>query len=119
MLKFAQCVAVIAALGVAACNQKPPEDPKCAQLEKELKDLKDQAAASKDAAAGAAAGQAAATTAATDTAKDAQQTAAAAQAATKQAADENARLKRELDEMKPREFTLPAGTIIPVRTTAE
>ena len=161
MLKFAQCVAVIAALGIAACNQKPQEDPKVAQLEKELKDVKDQLAASKDTPAGAAAGQAAATTAATDTAKAAQQTAAAAEqnaaaaqqtaaaavskaeqadrdraatqtaladqsralsdqkAATKQAADESARLKRELEEMKPREFTLPAGTIIPVRTTAE
>jgi hypothetical protein len=34
-------------------------------------------------------------------------------------AEENARLKREVEAMKPREFTLPAGTIIPVRTTAE
>lgn len=40
-------------------------------------------------------------------------------AATDRTAEENARLRRELEEMKPREFTLPAGTIIPVRTTAE
>jgi hypothetical protein len=158
MLKFARHLAVIAALAVAisACNQQP--DPKVAQLEKELKDMKDQLAASKDAQAGAAAGQAAATSAATDAATAAQQTAATAdknaaaaqqtvtaqaeqanrdraatekaltdqsraladqKAATERAADENQRLKRELEEMKPREFTLPAGTIIPVRTTAE
>ena len=158
MLKSARHLAAIAALAVAmsACNQQP--DPKVAQLEKELKDMKDQLAASKDTQAGAAAGQAAATTAATDAANAAQQTASAAdknaaaaqQAATAQAeqaqrdraatekaladqskalseqktatqrtAEENARLKRELEEMKPREYTLPAGTIIPVRTTAE
>lgn len=40
-------------------------------------------------------------------------------AAATRAAEESARLQREIEEMKPREFTLPAGTIIPVRTTAE
>jgi hypothetical protein len=40
-------------------------------------------------------------------------------AAAERTAQENQRLQRELEEMKPREFTLPAGTIIPVRTTAE
>jgi hypothetical protein len=147
MLKVAQCVAVIAALGVAACNQKPQEDPKVAQLEKELKDMKDQLAASKDAQAGAAAGQAAAAGAAgaaLETAKTAQETAAAQadqanrdRAATEKAladqqaalaaqktasartAEENARLRGEVENLKPREFTLPAGTVIPVRTTAE
>jgi hypothetical protein len=39
-------------------------------------------------------------------------------AATARQAEENERLRRELEEMKPREFTLPAGTVIPVRTTA-
>ena len=38
-------------------------------------------------------------------------------AAARQAA-ENERLRKELDEMKPREFTLPSGTVIPVRTTS-
>jgi hypothetical protein len=147
MSKFAQCVAVIAALGVAACSQKPQEDAKVAQLEKELKDMKDQLAASKDAQAGAAAGQAAAAGAAgaaLETAKSAQDTAAAQseqanrdRAATEKAladqqsalaaqktasartAQENARLRGELESMKPQQFTLPAGTVIPVRTTAE
>ena len=32
---------------------------------------------------------------------------------------ENERLQREIEAMKPREFKLPAGTIIPVRTTSE
>jgi hypothetical protein len=156
MSKFAH-FALIATLGLAVgCEQKP--DPKVAQLEKELKDLKDKQAASADAQAGAAAGQAAATTAATDTAKAAQQTADTAQqsaaaaqqtvasqaeqatkdraatekaladqskalseqkAATQRTAAENARLKQELENMKPQEFTLPAGTVIGVRTPAE
>ena len=160
MSKFAH-FALIAMLGlaIAACEQKP--DPKVAQLEKELKELKEKQAASADAQAGAAAGQAAATSALADTAKAAQQTAdtaaqnaAAAQqtataaqaqveqanrdraatekaladqsrtlseqkAATQRTAAENARLKQELEEMKPREYTLPAGTVIGVRTPAE
>jgi len=159
MTKFAH-FALIAALGVAAtaCQQ---QDPKVAQLEKELKDLKDKQAASADAQAGAVAGQAAATSAATDAAKTAQQTADAAQqnaaaaqqtaataasqaeqagkdraatdkaladqskalsdqkAATQRTAAENARLKQELEDLKPREYTLPAGTVIGVRTPAE
>ena len=49
----------------------------------------------------------------------AEQALAAQKAAADKQAEESARLKRELEEMKPREFTLPAGTIIPVRTTAE
>jgi hypothetical protein len=160
MSKFAH-IALVATLGlaIAACEQKP--DPKVAQLEKELKDLKEKQAASADVQAGAAAGQAAAATAATDAAKTAQQTADAAQqnaaaaqqtaataasqaeqankdraatekaladqskalsdqkAATQRTAAENAKLKQQLEEMKPREFTLPAGTIIGVRTPAE
>jgi hypothetical protein len=44
---------------------------------------------------------------------------AAQQAASARQAEENAKLRRELDAMKPREFTLPAGTPIAVRTTAE
>lgn len=40
-------------------------------------------------------------------------------AAAARQADDNARLRKELDAMKPREFTLPSGTTIPVRTTSE
>ena len=157
MSKFAH-FALIATLGIAAAGCQQKQDPKVAQLEKELKELKDKQAAASDAQAGAAAGQAAATTAVADTAKAAQQTATAAdqtaaaaqqaanaqaeqankdraatqqaladqskalseqKAATQRTAAENARLKRELEEMKPREFTLPSGTVIPVRTTSE
>jgi hypothetical protein len=32
---------------------------------------------------------------------------------------ENAALERKVEELKPQEFTLPAGTVIPVRTTSE
>jgi hypothetical protein len=34
-------------------------------------------------------------------------------------AETNVRLQQQVEELKPREITLPAGTIIPVRTTAE
>ena len=167
MLKFARHFALSVAIGLAAACQQQP-DPKVAQLEKELKELKDKQAAASDAQAGAAAGQAAATTAVSDAAKTAQQTADAAQqnaaaaqqnaaaaqqtattaasqaeqankdraatekaladqskalsdqkAATQRTAAENARLKQELEELKPREYTLPAGTVIGVRTPAE
>jgi len=40
-------------------------------------------------------------------------------AVTARQADQNAELRRQLEEMKPRELTLPTGTTIPVRTTAE
>lgn len=139
MLKFARHLALFAALSAAAaCEQKP--DPKVAQLEKELQDLKAKQAATTDVQAGAAASQAAATTAATDTANAAQQTADAAKqsataaekaiadqskalsdqkAATQRTAAENAKLKAQLEDLKPREFTLPAGMVFGVRTPAE
>lgn len=40
-------------------------------------------------------------------------------ATTARQADENERLRREMEAMKPREFTVATGTTIPVRTTAE
>jgi len=106
------------ALMLSACTQ-PKEDPKVAELQKELAAMKQELAANKDAQAGTAAGQAAtAGTASTalEAAKSAQDTATATAART---AEENARLRGELEKTKPREFTLPAGTVIPVRTTAE
>jgi hypothetical protein len=134
------------ALILSACTQ-PKEDPKVAELQKELAAMKQELAANKDAQAGTAAGQAAAAgTAGTalETAKSAQdsataqsqqsdrdreatqkaladqQTALAAQkTALNRTAEENRRLRGEVESMKPREFTLPAGTVIPVRTTAE
>jgi hypothetical protein len=41
------------------------------------------------------------------------------QAAAARQAEENDKLRREMEAMKPREFTLKAGTVIPARTTAE
>jgi hypothetical protein len=34
-------------------------------------------------------------------------------------AETNTQLQQQLERLKPREYTLPAGTVIPVRTTAE
>jgi hypothetical protein len=162
MITIPRAAIIAAAMFAAACNQTPKEDPRVAELQKELASVKKDLDASKQAAAGAVEGQAAATTQALDTAKAAEQTAATAQktatstaaqaeqaqrdlaakeqaaaeqasrdraatekaladqkAATQKQNEENARLQRELEAMKPREFTLPAGTIIPVRTTSE
>jgi len=80
------------------------------------------AAGNKEAAdrAARAAAQANSERAATDRALAAQKSALSEQQAeAARQAEENARLRREMEEMKPREFTLPAGTVIPVRTTAE
>jgi chemotaxis protein histidine kinase CheA len=40
-------------------------------------------------------------------------------AATAKQAEENAALRRQMEEMQPRTYTLPTGTALPVRTTAE
>jgi hypothetical protein len=136
------------ALTLSACAQ-PKEDPKVAELQKQLAATQQELAATKDAQAGAVPGQAAAAQPATagaaaDAARPAQPTTAApldqadrdrastekkfadqqaALAAQKTAinrtAEENARLRGQVESLKPREFTLPAGTVIPVRTTAE
>ena len=181
MITIPRAAIVAAAMLAAACNQTPKEDPRVAELQKELAAVKKDLDASKQSAAGAAEGQAAATTPAQETAKapepaaQAVTTAAAPaeqgtgdraaaekaaveqarknRAATEQAVaeqakrdraatdkaladqtaaltaqqkaatakqnEENARLRRDLEAMKPREFTLAAGTIIPVRTTSE
>jgi hypothetical protein len=135
----------IAAMSVvlSACAQ-PKEDPRVAELQKELATAKQELAANTDAQGVAAAAQAAAAGTTLETAKAAQETTAAQseqanrdraatekaladqqdalsaqKAATARTAEENARLRGELEDMKPREFTLPAGTVIPVRTTAE
>jgi hypothetical protein len=134
-------------LWAAGCSSQPSaEDARVAQLQKEL-DAAKQELAAKDASSPTAAtspapapaqAQSAATPArpagsnsaaqqaasSREAADSANRERAAAQASEQKAAaarqaEENARLKRELEEMKPREFTLPAGTAIPVRTTAE
>jgi len=140
-------IAVIA-LTLSACAQ-PKEDPKVAELQKQLAATQQELAATKDAQSGAGAGQPATAPpasagapaeaarpaqpvpaapldqadrdrAATQKALADQQAALAAQkSATARTAEENRRLRGELENMKPLQFTLPAGTVIPVRTTAE
>ena len=152
MITIPRAAIVAAAMFAAACNQTPKEDPRVAELQKELAAVKKDLDASKQAApetakapepsapaavpAAAPAGQATKDRAATEQAvaeqakRDraatdkalADQTAALTaqqKAATAKQNEENARLRRDLEAMKPREFTLAAGTIIPVRTTAE
>jgi len=41
------------------------------------------------------------------------------QAVNEKQADTNQQVQAQIEEMKPREFTIPAGTVIPVRTTTE
>ena len=101
----------------AACASPPKEDQRVAELQKELEAVKQKAAADQKAVAEQIADQKSAV----------EQKAAAAQnavAAHERGRDANRRkmnekLRRELEDMKPREFTLPVGTVIAVRTTAE
>lgn len=134
--------AIIAVLSAGAACTAPPanQDPRVAELQKELAAAKQELAAKGGEGAVAPAGPAASEPAATAppavpappagqaesdrrateaALADQQRQLADQQAATSRQADENAQLRRELDAMKPREFTLPAGTTIAVRTTAE
>lgn len=150
MFRATHSLVVVAILGVGAgCTTQPKEDPRVAELQKELEAAKQELAAKGDAAPATTpaastpaetpaaapalapappppapvmqtAEQAAADRRATEKALAAQQQGLAEQkSATARQAEENARLRRELEAMKPREFTLPAGTPIAVRTTAE
>jgi len=148
---------VIVTLGafLAACTtQSTKEDPRVAELQKELAAAKQELAAKGTDAGAASAAASASPAAGTETSGLAKATPPAPSApsvATTQAseqanrdrdateraladqkkglaeqksesarqAEENAKLRRDLEAMKPREFTLPAGTVIPVRTTAE
>lgn len=149
MFRASHSLVVIAVLSAGAgCTSQPKEDPRVAELQKELEATKQQLAAKGDAtpattpAAAAPAETPAAAPQVTpapapapapappapamQTAEQAsidrratEKALAEQKSATARQADENARLRRELEAMKPREFTLPAGTPIAVRTTAE
>lgn len=143
MFKATHRFAIIAVLnlGVACTAQPAPEDARVAELQKELAAAKQELAAKGSEGAAApvdpppsapapppappapalpTAEQAESDRRATENAlADQQRQLADQKAAVTRQADENARLRRELDAMKPREFTLPAGTPIAVRTTAE
>lgn len=156
-------VTVIAACGfvAAGCNSQPKEDPRIAELQKQLAETKEQLATTKNKVDATASAVAAGDTQAQGAARSAQRAASRAaeqsvanreatgraaqaaeqarrdrtaseraladqqkaladqKAATARTAEENARLQRELEAMKPREYTLPAGTVVHVRTTAE
>ena len=173
MLNILRAAVILTAVAAIGCNQTPKEDPRVAELQKELAAVKKDLDASKQPAAAAevqlaatspqtpsqqapsqqaaspakaapqtpttGAAKAGRTTkdraatekaiaeqsqrdrAATEQALADQRAALTAQqdAAAAKQAEENARLRGELEAMKPREFTLPAGTIIAVRTTSE
>ena len=125
MIKVLRAAVILMAACAAAC-QTPKEDPRVAELQKQLAEVKKDLDASKQSVAE---GQAAPASQGLDTAKAAEPTATTPQqraaltaqpnAAVAKQNEENARLRRDLEEMKPRQFTLPAGTIIVVRTTSE
>lgn len=117
MLKPTFTFALIAGLLIgAACAPAPKEDTRVAELEKELEAVKQKAAADEKAITDQIAGQ---KSLVEQKAASAQNAVAAQKAATTRQAEDNEKLRRELEEMKPREFTLPIGMVIPVRTTAE
>jgi hypothetical protein len=142
-IRLPLAVLLALSLAVAGCGNSQ-EDARVAELQKQLDAAKQELAAKTEGAAAAATAATDAAHQAATAAGDAASNAAAAGAVTEQAlteqnralaaqsraleeqraesarqAEENARLKREVEAMTPREFTLPAGTIIPVRTTAE
>ena len=130
MFKANSRLSVILVLGgvVAACtSQTTKEDARVAELQKELAAAKQELAAKGGDAASAvpatatqAGEQANRDRGATERAlADQKKGLAEQQAVSARQADENAKLRRDLEALKPREFTLPAGTTIPVRTTAE
>ena len=113
MLNVLRAAVIIIAAVVAACGQTPKEDPRVAELQKEL------AAMKKDRAAGRRRRKGPAATASRPPARLTGRARRRRAPPPQKQAEENARLRREVEAMKPREFTLPAGTIVPVRTTAE
>ena len=115
MLNVLRAVVIVITVVVAACGQTRKEDPRVAELQKELAEMKKDLGAGQQATAGAAERQAA-TSQGPGQVKTAPQTATSA---TAKQDEESARLRRELEAMKPRQFTLPAGTVIAVRTTSE
>jgi hypothetical protein len=139
---------VLAAMTPAACSRQPSDaDQRLAELEKQLAETQQKLAeqgAKPDAAPPAATNPSGAPAAATVTQKPSapptQKPSApptqkpAAPALTKAEADKlvnqqqevnakqaetNAELQKQVEQLKPREYTLAAGTIIPVRTSSE
>jgi hypothetical protein len=164
MLNILRAAVILIAVVAVACSQTPKEDPRVAELQKELAAVKKDLDAGKQATAAAGEVQATApsqqapspapaapqtaTSAAAKAGRTNQDRAATEKAIAEQAqrdraatekaladqraaltaqqnaaaakqGEENARLRGELEAMKPRQFTLPAGTIVAVRTTAE
>ena len=100
----------------SACAPQPKEDARVAELQKELEAVKQKAAADQKAITEQIADQ---KSAVDQKAAAAQNAVAATTAAANRQAEDNEKLRRDLEDMKPREFTLPVGMVIPVRTTAE
>ena len=125
-------IAIVLTVAItAACNKQPSADEqRVAELEKQLADTQKQLtdanqpanavpASAPDSTAGAP--PAASNQAAKDAAKEAQtkQVVQQQQAVNAQQAETNAKLQQDIDKLKPKEHTLPAGTVVQARTVAE
>ena len=119
---------ILAAAMATVCNSQSTSDPKVAELEKRLAETEKQLAESSQQVASpppATAASGATTGAAKPTAQTDQERAEALRmveeqrAINAQQAEANRKLQEQVARLKPQEFTLVEGTIVPVRTTSE
>jgi hypothetical protein len=121
-------VPILAAVTAAACNAKSTEpEQRVAELEKQLADTQKQLAETTPASAAQSPAQPAQPPEIQKsvTADQAAKSRAEAQlleqqkAVNQRQAEANVRLQEQVDRLKPREFVLPVGTVIPIRTASE
>jgi len=135
MRRYPACVTVLVAAAslAAGCTSKQSDtDERVAKLEQQLAETQKQLATEKPATATPPAqtetttpppaAEARGRQTADQYAKDkatAKQVVEQQKTINAQQAETNAQLQQQVEQLKPREFTLPVGTVIPVRTTAE
>ena len=104
---FAIVIILAAALTVACNSSSPQGDDRTAELEKQLAETEKQLAELTE--------KNQPPTAKPQSPRVVEQQ----RAVNAQQAETNARLQEQVDKLKPREFVLPVGTVVPVRTTSE
>ena len=133
--RFVMVLVAAASLAAGCTSKKSDTDERVAKLEQQLAETQKQLAAEKAetatppaqperaspppaAPAAAARGQQTADQYATDKAT-AKRVVEQEKSINAQQAETNAQLQQQVEQLKPREYTLPVGTVIPVRTTGE
>jgi hypothetical protein len=104
---------------LSSCSRPTKEDPQVAQLRKELEAAKRELADKQQQSQAGAAAQQKTPISDNSAAIAANKAIAETKTAVAKQAEAHEQLKQDVESMKPREFRLPAGTIIPARTTTE